>query len=101
MNGALSRIPWLVRYLARGAIDRLKTRGVSPELCPKLQVKRLCVPVFRQRLVGKMLRLLRCCSHLREPRDICGLFYVHIQTLPCLTHYAAITIVHITCVPKT
>ena len=48
-----------------------------------------------------LVRLLRCCSHLREPRDICGLFYVHIQILPCLTHYAAITIVHITCVPKT
>ena len=77
MNGALSRIPWRVRYLACGTIDRLKTRGVSPEL-----VKRLCVPVFKQRLYSKenvLIRLLRCCSHLQEPRDICGLFYVHLD----------------------
>ena len=34
MNGALSRIPWRVRYLSRGTMDRLKARGVSPELSP-------------------------------------------------------------------
>ena len=62
MNGALSRIPWRVRYLSRGTIDRLKTRGVSPELCPKLQVKRLCVPVFRQRLVRKMFWYVYCVA---------------------------------------
>ena len=61
-NGALSRIPWRVRYLARGTIDKLKTRGVSPELCPKLQVKRLCVPVFRQRLVRKMFWYVYCVA---------------------------------------
>ena len=38
-NGALSKIPWRVRYLARVTIDRLKFHGVSPEFCPKLQVK--------------------------------------------------------------
>ena len=62
MNGALSRIPWRVRYLACETIDRLKTRGVSPELCPKLQVKRLCVPVFRQRLVRKMFWYVYCVA---------------------------------------
>ena len=62
MNGALSRIPWRVRYLAHGTMDRLKTRGVSPELHPKLQVKRLCVPVFRQRLVRKMFWYVYCVA---------------------------------------
>ena len=94
MNGALSRIPWRVRYLARGTTDRLKTRGVSPELRPKLQVKRLCVQAETNK-ENVLVRLLRCCSHLQEPRDICGLFYVHFQTSPCLTHYASITIIHI------
>ena len=61
-NGALSRIPLRVRYLARGTIDRLKTCGVSPELCPKLQVKRLCVPVFRQKLVRKMFWYIYCVA---------------------------------------
>ena len=95
MNGALSRIPWRVRYLARGTIERLKTRGVSPELC-------LCSCFQAETSKENVLvRLLRCCSHLQEPRDICRLFYVHFQTSPCLTHYASITIIHITCVPKT
>ena len=60
MNDALNRIPWRVRYLARVTIDRLKTRGVSPEFCPKLQVKRLCVPVFSQRLVSEMFWYVYC-----------------------------------------
>ena len=103
MNGALSRIPWLVRYLARGTIDRLKTRGVSPELCPKLQVKRLCVPVFRQRLVRKMFWYVYCVAVaiFESHETFVGYFTSTSRLHHAYTHYAAITIVHITCVPKT
>ena len=58
MNGMLSRIPWRVRYLTRGTIDRFKTCGLSPEL----QVKGLCVPVFRQRLVRKLFWYVYCVA---------------------------------------
>ena len=62
MNVALNRIQWRVFYLARGTIERLKIRGVLPELYPKLQVKRLCVPVFSQRLVSKMFWHVFCVA---------------------------------------
>ena len=85
MNGALSRIPWRVRYLARGTIDRLKIRGVSPN-CAQITGKETLCSCFQSETSKEnvLVRLLRCCSHLQELRDICGLFYVHFQTSPCL-----------------
>ena len=65
MNGALSRIPSRVRYLARGTIDRLKNRGVSPQITGK---ETLCSCFQAETSKENVLvRLLRCCSHLQEP----------------------------------
>ena len=92
MNGALSRIPWRVRYLARGTIDRLKNLWGIARIVPQITGKETLCSCFQAETSKEnvLVRLLCCCSHLQEPRDICGLFYVHFQTSPCLTHYTSI-----------
>ena len=60
------------------------SRGIA-RIVPQITGKETLCSCFQAETSKEnvLVRLLRCCSHLQGPRDICGLFYVHFQTSPC------------------